>query len=119
MPREQPYKDLVNLINFILRQFFKALSENTFLAVEAFFPKNRSQWKQYSSYQKPERKGRAQASVVETRWPPDVVVQKGFSWSEELGIAVGALLEEGHKDLVEWTIEVRAKGPNATQDESG
>ncbi|KAI4520868.1 timeless-domain-containing protein [Schizophyllum commune Loenen D] len=106
LPREQPYKDLVNLINFILRQFFKALSENTFLAVEAFFPKNRSQWKQYSSYQEPERKGRAQASVVETRWPPDVVVQKGFSWSEELGIAVGALLEEGHKDLVEWTIEI-------------
>ncbi|KAL1742157.1 timeless protein-domain-containing protein [Schizophyllum fasciatum] len=106
LPREQTYKDLINLINFILRQFFKALSENTFLAVEAFFPKNRSQWKQYSSYQEPERKGRAQASVVETRWPPDVVVQKGFSWSEELGIAVGALLEEDHRDLVEWTVEI-------------
>lgn len=34
LPRDQPYKDLVNLINFILRKFFKALNEDTFLAVE-------------------------------------------------------------------------------------
>ena len=33
-PREQPYKDLVNLINFILRQFFKALEADSFLAIE-------------------------------------------------------------------------------------
>lgn len=33
-PREQPYKDLVNLINFILRQFFKALADDSFLAIE-------------------------------------------------------------------------------------
>jgi replication fork protection complex subunit Tof1/Swi1 len=34
LPREQPYKDLINLINFILRQFFKALEKEPFLAVE-------------------------------------------------------------------------------------
>jgi replication fork protection complex subunit Tof1/Swi1 len=34
LPREQPYKDLINLINYILRQFFKALAEDSFLAVE-------------------------------------------------------------------------------------
>ena len=34
IPRDPPYKDLVRLINFILRQFFKAIEENTFLAVE-------------------------------------------------------------------------------------
>jgi len=34
LPREQPYKDLVGLINFVLRQFFKALSEDSFLAIE-------------------------------------------------------------------------------------
>lgn len=34
IPRDPPYKDLVRLINFILRQFFKAIEENAFLAVE-------------------------------------------------------------------------------------
>ena len=35
MPRDQPYKDVVTLINYILRQFFKAIEKDTFLAVEA------------------------------------------------------------------------------------
>ena len=34
LPREQPYKDLVNLINFLLRKFFKAVAEDSFLIVE-------------------------------------------------------------------------------------
>ena len=34
LPREQPYKDLISLINYILRQFFKALEKDSFLAVE-------------------------------------------------------------------------------------
>jgi hypothetical protein len=34
LPREQPYKDLVSLITFILRQFFKAITEDSFLAIE-------------------------------------------------------------------------------------
>lgn len=33
-PRDQPYKDLVTLVNFILRQFFKGLEKDSFLAVE-------------------------------------------------------------------------------------
>lgn len=34
MPREQPYKDLVALINYLLRQFFKAVEEEPFLIVQ-------------------------------------------------------------------------------------
>ena len=34
LPRDQAYKDLTNLVNFILRKFFKALAEDSFLAVE-------------------------------------------------------------------------------------
>lgn len=33
-PKEQPYKDLVSLINYILRQFFKAVDKEPFLIVE-------------------------------------------------------------------------------------
>jgi hypothetical protein len=38
LPKDQPYKDLVRLVNFILRQFFKALEEESFLAVEVRNP---------------------------------------------------------------------------------
>lgn len=34
LPREQPYKDLLSLINFVLRQFFKAMTSDSFLAIE-------------------------------------------------------------------------------------
>ena len=34
LPKEQPYKDLVTLINYILRQFFKAVEEDSFVLVE-------------------------------------------------------------------------------------
>ena len=34
LPSEQSYKDLVALINYILRKFFKAVEEDSFLVVE-------------------------------------------------------------------------------------
>lgn len=34
LPREQPYKDLVALLNFIVRKFFKAVNEDPMLIVE-------------------------------------------------------------------------------------
>ncbi|KAF9001196.1 timeless protein-domain-containing protein [Cyathus striatus] len=106
LPREQPYKDLVNLINFILRKFFKALAEDTFLAIEAFFPKNRGHWKQYSSYE-PEQKAQREKNVAEnTRFPPDIKVKKGYSWSDQIGIAIAALVDEGQIALVQWTKEL-------------
>lgn len=33
-PKDQPYKDLVALINYILRQFFKAVEADSFVLVE-------------------------------------------------------------------------------------
>jgi replication fork protection complex subunit Tof1/Swi1 len=121
LPREQPYKDLVNLINFILRKFFKALSEDPFLAVEvgidylsikfnmivetpfvqAFFPKNRGQWKQFSSWQPDEgMKMHSQNSMK------DLQIRKGYSWSDQVGIAIALLVENGKSRLVEWTKDV-------------
>ncbi|KAF9556074.1 timeless-domain-containing protein [Agrocybe pediades] len=104
-PREQPYKDLINLINFILRQFFKALEKDSFLAVETFFPKNRGHWKQYSSWE-PEKKRKDGTTVEDTRFPPDVEVKKGYSWSDQLGIVIAALVEAKQGQLVEWTKEI-------------
>ncbi|KDR76874.1 hypothetical protein GALMADRAFT_245966 [Galerina marginata CBS 339.88] len=106
LPRDQPYRDLINLVNFILRQFFKALEKEPFLAIEALFPKNRGHWKQYSSWE-PEEKSKKEKRVVEdNRFPPDVEVKKGYSWSDQLGIAIASLLEASQEELINWTKEV-------------
>ncbi|ESK95053.1 topoisomerase 1-associated factor 1 [Moniliophthora roreri MCA 2997] len=104
-PREQPYKDLVNFINYILRQFFKALEKEPFLAVEAFFPKNRGHWKQYSSWE-PEKKSKPEKATIEDTRPQEVQVKKGYSWSDQVGIAIAALVETDQKELVTWVQEI-------------
>ncbi|KAJ8086932.1 Topoisomerase 1-associated factor 1 [Marasmius tenuissimus] len=106
LPRDQPHKDLVSLINYILRRFFKAMQEDTFLAIEAFFPKNRGNWKQYSSWEPEKKLKRQKATVEDTRFPPEVEVKKGYSWSDQLGIAIAALVEDDKADLVKWLQEI-------------
>jgi replication fork protection complex subunit Tof1/Swi1 len=44
--------------------------------------------------------------VEDTRFPPDVEVKKGYSWSDQLGIAIASLVESGQKELVNWTKDV-------------
>ncbi|KAK7682773.1 hypothetical protein QCA50_014156 [Cerrena zonata] len=103
LPKDKSYKELVMLINFILRQFFKAVEGDSFLLVQAFFPKNRGQWKNFSSWEpeeRPGRKGREPKALAELQ------VKSGFKWSEELAIAIAALLEEGKTSLIDWTKEI-------------
>ncbi|KAI0265300.1 timeless protein-domain-containing protein [Gloeopeniophorella convolvens] len=112
-PKDQPYKDLVALINYVLRQFFKAVEADSFVLIEAFFPKTRGQWKKLSSWE-PETKSKSAGSAIDdTRFPPDVQVKKGFSWSEQLGIAMAALQEAGQGKLIEWVKEVRRPARNS------
>ncbi|KAI0089435.1 timeless protein-domain-containing protein [Irpex rosettiformis] len=106
LPREQAYKDLVSLINYILRKFFKEVAEDPFLLVEAFYPKTRGKWKAHSSWEPPEKASRGDENMVENRWPAEVKIKKGFSWSEELGIAIKCLVEDSKASLVEWTKEI-------------
>jgi replication fork protection complex subunit Tof1/Swi1 len=116
LPKDQAYKDLVSMINFILRKFFKAVEQDPFLLIEAFYPKNRgsSGWKAYSSLTPEElavKTGKVSGpkvdnTVADRRFPPDVHVKKGWSWSEQVGIAIKALVEEEHTELVDWTKDV-------------
>ncbi|KAG6332144.1 hypothetical protein ID866_6944 [Astraeus odoratus] len=106
LPKEQPYKDLVSVITFILRRFFKALDEEPFLAIEALFPMNRGHWKQYSSWEPERRSDRIREAVENRSFSTEVQVKKGYSWSEQIGIAVAALVEDGKSDLVEWVKDI-------------
>ncbi|KAJ7151353.1 timeless protein-domain-containing protein [Mycena crocata] len=103
-PRDQPHRDLVQLVNFVLRRFFKALEEEPFLAVEAFFPKNRGHWKAFSSWEPPEKGVRAPRA--EKPGAGEVQVKRGYSWSEQLGIVIAALVDAGKIVLVEWVQDI-------------
>ncbi|KAJ7201098.1 timeless protein-domain-containing protein [Mycena pura] len=105
-PRDQPHRDLVSLVTFVLRRFFKALEEEPFLAVEAFFPKNRGQWKAFSSWEPPEKEKRERASRGQQSGAGEVQVKRGFSWSEQLGIAIAALVDAEQVELVNWTKDI-------------
>lgn len=74
---------------------------------QTLFPKNRNRWKKYSSWE-PEAKNSSghKGKDADPRFPPDVQVKKGYSWSEELAIAMAALQEAGHGELIEWVKEV-------------
>lgn len=95
---------------------------------QAFYPKNRGQWKQFSSFE-PEGKGSVTqggpkvsncwAGQTRNSHPPDrnqgkskrltvdVEVKKGYSDEEKLGIAIALLVEQGKIQLVEWIRTVR------------
>jgi replication fork protection complex subunit Tof1/Swi1 len=72
---------------------------------QALFPKNRNRWKKYSSWE-PEPKSKNGKDTADPKFPPDVQVKKGYSWSEELAIAMAALQEAGQGELIEWVKEV-------------
>ncbi|KAI9060063.1 timeless-domain-containing protein [Trametes sanguinea] len=106
LPKEQPYKDLVALINYILRKFFKSVAEDSFLVVEAFFPKNRGHWKQFSSLELDQVGKRPERQPFDSRFPPDVQVKKGYTLSEQIGIVVAELVNKEQRNLVEWTKQI-------------
>lgn len=38
--------------------------------------------------------------------PAEVKVKKGYTWSQQLGIAIACLVEKEQKHLVDWVREV-------------
>lgn len=76
---------------------------------QAFYPKNRGRWKQYSSWEPEIKEKKGKREVEDTRFLPDVQVKKGYTWSQQLGIAVACLVDAGQTALIDWTKEVRLK----------
>ncbi|KZT43312.1 timeless-domain-containing protein [Sistotremastrum suecicum HHB10207 ss-3] len=109
-PKEQPYKDLTNIIDYLLKKFFKAAKADPLIFLEAFFPKNRGLWKQFSSWQPEPKSSRKKkdknGDESDTNIVGEVQVKKGYSWSEQLGIAIACLVEKGQLSLVDWVKQI-------------
>ena len=75
---------------------------------QAFFPKTRGHWKQFSSIDLNAIGPRPERLPFDDRFPQDLQIKKGYSVSEQIGIAMAALVEKGQMDLIEWTKQVRS-----------
>ncbi|KAL7415832.1 timeless protein-domain-containing protein [Mrakia frigida] len=111
LPKDPSSKDLLALVNFILRKFFKTAQESPFLLVEAFFPKNRNKWKAFSSWAPEDGEepsgDEGTSRVKKVKIPTDVqIADKGLTHTQNLGIAVAVLLDEGKMSHVTWVIEM-------------
>ena len=55
LPKADSSNDLVQIINYILRKFFKKVAEDPFVIVETLGPKSRNKWKDLSGYKSDEQ----------------------------------------------------------------
>ncbi|OCF42971.1 topoisomerase 1-associated factor 1 [Kwoniella heveanensis CBS 569] len=104
-------KDLMQLINFVLRKFFKRVAEDPFLIIEAFTSKSRSKWKDLSSYKSEDEDedgmGGQRARIKEKMGLAELEFKKNknLSWSQQMEVAVSLILKEEHADWIKWIIE--------------
>jgi replication fork protection complex subunit Tof1/Swi1 len=54
LAKNESTKSLLQLINYVLRKFFKRVTDDPFVIVQALGPKSRGHWKELSSYKSDE-----------------------------------------------------------------
>jgi replication fork protection complex subunit Tof1/Swi1 len=113
LPKTDGARDLLQMITFVLRKFFKKVQEDPFLIVEALTPKTRGKWKAISSYQSDESDsdgGGGAGRVGNKKTPAELefVKNKNLSWSQQMKVVIGVLLKDGKQSLIEWIVEVSA-----------
>ncbi|WWC73002.1 uncharacterized protein I206_106966 [Kwoniella pini CBS 10737] len=112
LPKNDSSKDLNQLIQFVLRKFFKRVAEDPFLIVDAFSSKSRSKWKEISSYQSGSESEDGMAGqrsrIKEKMGQAEIEFKKNkkLSWSKQMEITVGILLKEEKEDLIKWIVDV-------------
>lgn len=110
LPSNDATKDLLHLLTFILRKFFKRAAEDPFLLVEAFTAKTRSQVKKLSSYKSDEESdGELVGTNKRLKAPKELefVKARGLStWSQQMGAVVALLVSAKKEPWIKWILEV-------------
>ncbi|KAK8843979.1 hypothetical protein IAR55_006771 [Kwoniella newhampshirensis] len=108
LPKADPSKDLLQLISFILRKFFKRVADDPFLIVEALGSKARGKWKGLSSYKSDDdsddEMGGQKGSIQERMGPAELEFKKNkkLSWSQQMGVVVSLLVKDGREEWIKW-----------------
>ncbi|KAG0150956.1 hypothetical protein CROQUDRAFT_130388 [Cronartium quercuum f. sp. fusiforme G11] len=109
--RNPAYDDLWKLIDYVLKQFFKAVRQNPLLLVENLFPHRQS--KGIEGISKYVNSDSDADSLVLTKpkkkplkLPAEIVIKPGLTWSQRLGVAVGLLVDHDKSHLIESVKDV-------------
>lgn len=97
---DQAIQDLRKVIEYILKRFFKAVQENPALTLESFFPKTRGQIGKMRLGADDPYATSEDETVVRAR-NAEYEVAEGFTHTQQIGIAIGALVDEGNLAVVE------------------
>ncbi|KAG0036540.1 Topoisomerase 1-associated factor 1 [Podila clonocystis] len=102
--QEPTRKDLVPTTNYIVHQFFKKLQEYPPLIVEVMFPKTSKSCLTINvGPEVAEQKAEAAAAKKEKQLEnTEMQIDDTIPLSDQIRIAVMALVDEEHEDLVEW-----------------
>ncbi|KWU43381.1 timeless-domain-containing protein, partial [Rhodotorula sp. JG-1b] len=101
--REGPKVDLRKLIEYILRRFFKAVQDHPALLLECFFPKSRSQLgKMRLGEADPFADSDDDTLIYKAKKVGEVEVEPGFSHTQQIGIAMACLIEDGKQRLIDF-----------------
>ncbi|KAG9047150.1 Topoisomerase 1-associated factor 1 [Tulasnella sp. UAMH 9824] len=109
LPKETPYLDLCKLMRYVVKKFFKAVQEDSFLMIEAFFPIRASRKGLGGKSLAREDASSDEDVVVHKpgdRHGPQLYIKGKRPWSEELGIVIACMIDAGQMDLIDWTKEI-------------
>ncbi|WWD21366.1 hypothetical protein CI109_105851 [Kwoniella shandongensis] len=112
LPKADSSKDLLQLVNFVLRKFFKRVAEDPFVIVEALSSKARGKWKDLSSYKSDDESddgmGGQRGRIQEKMGLAELEFKKSkkLSWSQQMGVVVSILVKDGHEEWIKWIISI-------------
>ncbi|KAF9915501.1 Topoisomerase 1-associated factor 1 [Lobosporangium transversale] len=101
-------RDMVPLISYVLHQFFKKMREYPLLMVEVFYQKTSKTCldinvgREEAEKAKKEISEKREKKLMET----ELKIDPNQPESEQIKIAVTALLDEDERELVEWVVEL-------------
>ncbi|KAI8359421.1 timeless protein-domain-containing protein [Mortierella sp. GBAus27b] len=106
--QEDAKKEMVPFISYILHQFFKKLQEYPLLMVETVFPKSSQACKDINLGRDAveEEKMVVTAKKQKRLMNTELQVNQELTESEQIKVAIMALVDDDDDDLVAWTIEL-------------
>ncbi|KAE8543703.1 topoisomerase 1-associated factor 1 [Cryptococcus gattii VGV] len=111
LPAAPSSRDLITLITYILRKFFKHVAKEPFTLVEALSSKSRGKWKAIREGGNDDcddgmtgQRGR----IKEKMGPVELqfIKKHKFSWSQQMSIAFAIIWGDGHGYLIKWIVEI-------------
>ncbi|AAW44173.2 conserved hypothetical protein [Cryptococcus deneoformans JEC21] len=110
LPAAPSSRDLITLITYILRKFFKHVEKEPFTLVEALSSKSRGKWKTVGggSDDDDDEMAGQRGRIKEKMGPVELqfIKKHKFSWSQQMSIAFAIIWGDGHGYLIKWIVEV-------------